>query len=138
MSNIKCTNCGLPNFAYEDACKRCGSSLTRQINKSRAKRPRRFSLSSVLIVVFVAGFAYYAYNGMQQSADEVWAGEQQRLAEQKKDKNAGLSRTEYEKSRSTAYGSSIQSSNSFAAHNQHIQQTEQLMQQASTNTQPSQ
>ena len=133
MSSVKCTSCGLPNFVHEDACRRCGSSLIRQANKSKARRPRRFSFSSILIIAFVAGFAYYAYYGMQRSADEVWAGEQKRLAEQQKDKNAGLSRSEYEKSRSTAYGSSIQNSNSFSQTQSHNQDLQKAMDSA-TNT----
>ena len=130
MSSIRCKNCGLTNFAHEDSCRRCRSSLVRQTNKSKEKRPRRFSIWSFVIVALVGGFAYYAYYGLQKSADEVYANEMKRLEHQKTDKTAGLSRTEYEKSRSTAYGSAIQNSNSLAAHTQHIQDTEKLMQTA--------
>ena len=131
MSSIKCQNCGLTNFVHEDSCRRCRSSLVRQANKRKAKRPRRFSIWSFVIVALVGGFAYYAYYGLQKSADEVYANEMKRIEQQKTDKSAGLSRTEYEKSRTTAYGSAIQNSNSLAAHTQHIQDTEKLMQTAS-------
>lgn len=127
MSSNKCKNCGLTNFAYDDACRRCGRPFAPR-PKTKQRRPRRFSVSSFLIVAFVAGFAYYSYYGLQQSADDVYASEKKRLEEQKKDKTAGLSRSEYEKQRSQTYGSAIQSSNSFAAHNEHIQQTQQAMQ----------
>jgi hypothetical protein len=89
-----------------------------------------------VIVVLVAGFAYYAYYGIQKEADEIKANEANRLAQQQMDKTAGLSRGEYQKQRAASYGSAIQSSNSLAAHNQHVQETEKLMQ-ASSNTQPS-
>src|SRR4030095_14028612 len=103
MSSIKCQNCGLFNFEYDDTCRRCGSSLIRQTNKSKARRPRRFSIWSFVIVALVAGFAYYAYYGLQKSADEINANEAKRLAEQKKDKNGGLSRSEYKKFQSNTY-----------------------------------
>jgi hypothetical protein len=130
MSSIKCESCGLFNFEYEDTCRRCGSSLVRQANKSKARRPRRFGISSLVIVAFVGGFAYYAYHGLQKEADEIYANEMKRVEQQKSDRTAGLSRNEYEKHRTGAYGSAVQNSNSFAAHNQHIQETEKLMQTA--------
>lgn len=130
MSSIKCRNCGLANFAYDDRCKRCGNSLSETTRKSKARRPRRFSISFLVIIALAAGFAYYAYYGMQKSAEDIYANEIKRVAEQQTDKTAGLSRSEYEKQRSGTYGSAIQNSNSFAAHNQHIQDTEKLMQTA--------
>ncbi|MFL6467774.1 MAG: hypothetical protein ACJ72Z_07430 [Pyrinomonadaceae bacterium] len=133
MSSNKCKNCGLANFAYDDVCRRCGISFAVK-GKSKAMRPRRFSLSSLLIIAFVGGFAYYVYQGMQSSADEVYAGEMRRLAEQKKDKTAGLPRTEYDRQRAGSYGNALQSSNSFAGHNQHIEDTQKAMQ-AATNAQ---
>jgi hypothetical protein len=128
MSSIKCKNCGLANFPHEDACRRCRGSLIRQNNKTKTRTPRRFSLSGLVIVAFVAGFAYYAYYGLQKEADEIYANEMKRLEQQKTDKTAGLSRSEYEKHRTGAYGTAIQNSNSFAAHGQHIKDTEKLMQ----------
>src|SRR5262245_49939152 len=107
MSSNKCKNCGLTNFAYDDACRRCGSPFVPK-PKTKQRRPRRFSFSSLLIVGFVAGFAYYSYYGLQQSADDVYASEKKRVEEQKKDKTAGLSRSQYEKQRSQTYGSAIQ------------------------------
>ena len=129
MSSNKCKNCGLTNFAYDDTCRRCGSPFAPK-PKTKQRKPRRFSFSSLLIVVFVAGFAYYAYYGLQQSADDVYASEKKRIEEQKKDKTAGLSRSEFEKQRSGTYGTAVQGSNSFAAHNERIQQTQKAMQTA--------
>jgi hypothetical protein len=83
-----------------------------------------------LIIVFVGGFAYYAYYGLQKSADDVYAGEAQRLAQQKNDKSAGLSRSEYQKQKTETFGSAVKNSNSFAAHNEHIAETEKAMQAA--------
>ena len=131
MSSIKCKNCGLKNFAYEEACRRCGELFSK---KSKVRRPRRFSLGSLLIVAFAGGFAYYAYYGMQKSADDVYAGEMKRIETQKTDKTAGLSRSEYQKQRTGTFGSAIKSSNSFSAHNEHIAETQRAME-AASNTQ---
>ena len=128
MSSKKCKHCGLPNFPHEDACQRCGELFMR--NKGRGPRPR-FSFGSLLIVACVGGFAYYAYYGLQKSADDVYAGEAKRLAEQKKDKTAGLSRSEYEKQRTGTFGSAVKSSNSLSAHNEHIAETQKAMEAAS-------
>ena len=130
MNSTKCKTCGLFNFPEEYTCRRCGSSLIRQANKSKASRPRRFSISGFVIVAFVAGFAYYAYYGLQKEADEIYANEMKRVEQQKSDRTAGLSRSEYEKHRSGAYGSAIQNSNSLAAHDQRIRETERMMQTA--------
>lgn len=129
MSSNTCKNCGLVNFAYDESCKRCGNAFE-QKGKSKPWKPRRFSLSSLVIVAILGGFAYYAYHGLQRSADDVYAGEMKRIEEQKKDKTAGLSRSEYEKQRTQTYGSAVQNSNSFAAHNEQIQQTQKAMEAA--------
>jgi hypothetical protein len=130
MSSTKCKTCGLFNFEFDDTCRRCGSSLIRQANKSKAGRPRRFSISGLVIVAFVAGFAYYAYHGLQKEADEIYANEMKRVEQQKSDRTAGLSRSEYEKQRSGAYGTAIQNSNSLAAHDERIRETQRMMQTA--------
>jgi hypothetical protein len=83
-----------------------------------------------LIIAFVGGFSYYAYYGLQKSADDIYAGEAQRLAQQKNDKSAGLSRSEYQKQKTETFGSAVKNSNSFAAHNEHIAETEKAMQAA--------
>ena len=129
MSSIKCKNCGLPNFQHDDACRRCGTPFLKK--KSKGRRPRRFSFGSLLIVAFLGGFAYYAYYGMQKSADDVYAGEIKRIETQKQDKTAGLSRSEYQKERTETFGSAIKGSNSFAAHNEHMAETQRAMQAAS-------
>ena len=87
-------------------------------------------MSGFVIVAIVAGFAYYAYYGLQKEADEIYANEMKRLEQQRTDKTAGLSRSEYEKQRTGTYGSAIQNSNSLAAHTQHVKDTEKLMQTA--------
>lgn len=129
MSSIKCKNCGLKNFEYEDACRRCGELFLKK--KSISRRPRRFSFTSLLVVAFVGGFAYYAYYGLQKSADDVYSGEIKRIEAQKQDRTAGLSRSEYEKQRTGTFGSAIKNSNSLSAHNERIAETQKAMQAAS-------
>jgi hypothetical protein len=128
MSSIKCSHCGLQNFAYDDGCRRCGQPFLKK--KSKLRRPRRFSFGSLLIVAFAGGFAYYAYYGMQKSADDVYAGEMKRIEQQKQDKTAGLSRSEYQKQRAGTFASAIKESNSLTAHNERIAETQKAMQDA--------
>src|SRR5688500_12701622 len=110
MNSIKCKNCGLSNFGHEDACRRC--SILFGYNSIESPKPRRFSFTSLLFVAFFAGLAYYVYYGMQKSADHVYASEMKRIAQQKADNTAGLSRNEYEKQRTANFGSAIKNSNS--------------------------
>ena len=124
MSSIKCKHCGLSNFAYEESCRRCGERFPL---KSKSRKPSRFSLSSLIMIAFVSGSAYYVYYGLQKSADDVYASETKRVEEQKRDKFAGLSRTEYDRKRVGAYGNALQNNNSFAAHDRHIQETQKAM-----------
>ena len=132
MSSIKCKNCGLANFQYDDVCRRCGTAFLKK--KSKGRRPRRFSFGSLLIVAFAGGFAYYAYYGMQKSADDVYAGELKRIEQQKHDKTAGLSRSEIQKQKTGTFATAIKESNSFSAHNERIAETQKAMQ-AATNAQ---
>jgi hypothetical protein len=104
------------------------------LKKSKVRRPRRFSFGSLLIVAFVGGFAYYAYYGIQKSADDVYAGEMKRIEQQKQDKTAGLSRSEIEKQRTGTFATAIKNSNGLSAHNERIAETQKAMQ-AATNAQ---
>src|SRR5215216_1451364 len=133
MSSTKCKNCGLKNFSHENACKRCGEPFSLK-PKSKGPRPRRFSFSSLMMIALVGGIAYYAYQGVQSSTDDVYVKELKRLEEQKQDKTAGLSRTQYEKQRAGTYGAAVQNSNSIAAHNEHLRETEKAEQAATSAT----
>jgi hypothetical protein len=83
-----------------------------------------------LIVAFAGGFAYYAYYGMQKSADDVYAGEMKRIEQQKQDKTAGLTRSEIQKQRTGTFATAIKESNSFSAHNERLAETQKAMQAA--------
>ena len=131
MSSIKCKNCGLTNFQYDDAGRRCGELF---LKKSKVRRPRRFSFGSLLIVAFAGGFAYYAYYGLQKSADDVYAGEMMRIEQQKQDRTVGLSRSEIEKQRTGTFATAIKNSNGLAAHDERMAETQKAMQ-AATNAQ---
>jgi hypothetical protein len=43
MSNVKCANCGLVNFADEEKCKRCGLSLTGAEATSSDTQPANYT-----------------------------------------------------------------------------------------------
>lgn len=136
MNSIKCQNCGLTNFSSEIECRRCAYQFAPVVKKSkREKRPRNFSLSSLLLVASVGGLVYYFFAGTQDSMDEINANEAKRVASQPAvQPAAGLSRTQYDQQRAGTYGNAVANSASLQAHQQHVDDTQKTMQQIS-NTQ---
>lgn len=127
MSSIKCKNCGLSNFSSEVECQRCGT-LFRPVN--RDKRPSRFSLTPLLMAALLGTFAYYLYDGAQDSIEKVNAVDAKRVAAQPA-AQPRLSRSEYERQQSGHFGDAVRNSSSLNAHQQQIKQTEKTMQQIS-------
>ncbi|MEO8041013.1 MAG: hypothetical protein ABI646_00260, partial [Acidobacteriota bacterium] len=69
MNSIKCKNCGLNNFSSEAECRRCGFSFSKPAKPRREKKPRSFSLSTLLIVALLGGLAYYVFVGTENSIE---------------------------------------------------------------------
>ena len=132
MNSIKCKNCGLNNFSVESECRRCGQSFTQPRRKKAGKRPRRFGITSLLMIAAVLGVVYYFYTGVQSSMAEIDAAEAKRVASQPelKPEQKGLSRSQSDQQRSGAYGNAVKNSPSLNAHQKHIQETEKAMEQA--------
>ena len=139
MNSIKCRNCGLSNFAIENECRRCGSALYGSGGRSAAKekRPRRFSVISLVIYAALAIGGYYLYQSFLKSVNEVNANDAYRVGTQppQKPQQAGLSRTEYDRQRSSQVGNALKENPSFAAQKQHDADTQRAMQQASNSQQ---
>ena len=133
MNSIKCKNCGLSNFSVETECRRCGYSFIQTRKRTVGKRPRRFSIWSLMMIAAILGVVYYFYNGVQNSMAEIDAAEAKRAASQlaPKPEQKGLSRTQSDQQRSGTYGNAVKNSPSLNAHQKHIQETEKAMQQAS-------
>ena len=131
MNSIKCKNCGLNNFSVESDCRRCGYSFI-QPRRKTGKRPRRFSIWSLMMISAILGVVYYFYNGVQNSMAEIDSAEAKRVASQPelKPEQKGLSRSQSDQQRSGTYGNAVKNSPSLNAHQKHIQETEKAMQQA--------
>ena len=137
MNSIKCKNCGLKNFASDAECRRCGLSFLKTAKAKREKAPRRFGISTLVMVALLGGLAYYVLVGTENSMEQINANEAKRVASQPAERPVvpGLSRSEYDRQKSMTYSQAVKNSASLSAHQQHIDQTEKAMQQVS-NSQP--
>jgi hypothetical protein len=127
MNSIKCKYCELPNFADAMACKRCGNRL----HMYKDKRPRRYSVLSLLTFAGLAVLAYYMFGGFESSMNEINAIEANRIAANGKDSAAGMNRSESDRQRAGQYGGAVRNSNSLAVaqkHNAELQKTMQTAQ----------
>ena len=132
MNSIKCRSCKLSNFPDDVECRRCGAPLYEtNVVKSKQKAPSSFSIYPYLLLAIAIGIGYYFFYGVQDNVSKVNASEAKRLAEQKQDPTAGLSRKEVEKQRTTAIGNAIATNPSLQAHQSHVDETKKLMESGS-------
>lgn len=136
MNSIRCKNCGLKNFPLDTECKRCGYSFVAYPRK-RGKKPRRFSVWSLLMIALVCWVVHYFYQGVQHSMQELEENEARRIAAQPKMRSAdsGLSRSQSQKRRAGSFGDAVKNSSSLDAHQQRVNQTEKTLQQMSNSKQ---
>lgn len=127
MSSIRCKYCGLTNFADAFECKRCGRQLSASLGRKRQRTPARFSYISLLIFAAVTLLVYYMMGGFEQQMAQINGNEANRVATQRKDADAGLSRTEYDQKRSGQYGSALQNSNSLQENQKHNEDVQKAM-----------
>ena len=132
MNSLKCSNCGLTNFADVFDCRRCGESLfSNRQQKKRVTTPRWFSLWSLLVIAGAVGIVYYFYHGVQVSMQELEQQDQQRQAAQSKVRPKNLSRSQAENQRAGSYAGAVSNSQSLKDHQKHIDETEKAMNQVS-------
>jgi hypothetical protein len=136
MNSIKCNSCGLKNFSSDVECRRCGHSFIVEQKKKAQRPPRRFSMWSLLMIVFVLGLVYYFYNGVQGTMEEINTNEAPRVRSQPKESPStpGLSRSENDRRRSGHYGDAVKDSQSIKAHEQRSKDTEKAIQQISNSS----
>ena len=135
MSSIKCSNCGLTNFADAEFCTRCRLPFNFRAKTKTERRGPRISLVSLLAFSVVAIIVYYMIGGFEQSMNDINAAEANRAASQARQPDAGLSRTEYDQKRAAAYGSAVQNSNSLGEAQKHNEDINKMMQPPHGNTQ---
>jgi hypothetical protein len=135
MKSIKCKNCGLSNFSSEVECRRCGNSFLKTAQTKSERPPRRFSLSTLLMVALACGLVYYFYSGSRDSMEKVNANDAKRVASQPEERpvTPGLSRSQYDQQKAGTYGDAVKNSSSLGAHQQHINDSQKMMQQISNN-----
>ena len=135
MKSIKCKNCGLTNFSSEIECRRCGHSFVQSAKTKKEKAPSRFGPSTLVMVALLGGLVYYFYSGTQTSIEKVNADEAKRAASQPAERpvTPGLSRSQYDQQKAGTYGDAVKNSSSLNAHQQHINESQKVMQQISNN-----
>ena len=130
MRSAKCPNCGLANYSTDVECRRCGKLLYRPTNRVVNHNPsRRNGLATLLIFVVLAAGGYYIYSALQDSVSKVGVNEAKRVAAQPQAQRQqpGLSRTVQDRERSQRVANAVGASNSLAAHEQRVRETENLV-----------
>ena len=127
MRSAKCPNCGLANYSTDVECRRCGKLLYRPTDRVVTdKPPRRNALITLLIFVALGAGGYYIYSEMQASVSNVGANEAKRVAAQPA-QQPGSSRAVQDRERSQRVANAVGASNSLAAHEQRVRETENMM-----------
>ena len=127
MRSAKCPNCGLANYSTDVECRRCGKLLYRPTDRVVTdKPPRRNALITLLIFVALGAGGSYIYSEMQASVSKVGANEAKRVAAQPA-QQPGSSRAVQDRERSQRVANAVGASNSLAAHEQRVRETENMM-----------
>jgi hypothetical protein len=127
MRSAKCPHCGLANYSTDVECRRCGKLLYRPTDRVVTdKPPRRNALITLLIFVALGAGGYYIYSEMQASVSKVGANEARRVAAQPAQQPAS-SRAVQDRERSQRVANAVGASNSLAAHEQRVRETENMM-----------
>lgn len=127
MRSGKCPNCELANYSTDVECRRCGKLLYRPTDRVVTdKPPRRNALITLLIFVALGAGGSYIYSEMQASVSKVGANEAKRVAAQPA-QQPGSSRAVQDRERSQRVANAVGASNSLAAHEQRVRETENMM-----------
>ena len=133
MNSIKCSKCGLSNFAGEEHCRRCSAQLHHPTQVRRQKRPRRFSVVSLALYAALIFGGYHLYDGAKRSIEEQSANDAYRVGTQasQKPQRASFSRTEQDRQRASQFSNNLRDNPSFQTKRKQEEETQKAMRQAS-------
>ena len=133
MNSIKCSTCGLSNFAGEPQCRRCSAQLQHSTSLRKEKRPRRFSVISIALYAALIFGGYHLYLGAKASIEEVNTNDIYRVGTQppQKPQQARISRNEQDRQHAIQVGSALKDSPALQAKRKQEEETQKAIQQAS-------
>src|SRR6186713_1077575 len=118
MNSIKCKNCGLSNFASDFECRRCGFALLSAPKSKKEKRPRSWSLGTLLMITIIGGLAYYVFTGTEESIKQVTNEQNNRGGAKPAERPLapGSTRNEYDRQKTQTYAGAVRDSKSLSDH----------------------
>jgi len=134
MKGIKCSECGLTNFRSETMCRRCGRAIGEYkaaVNNRRNPREaakRSSWLYTVLIITLIGGGAYYLYNGILQSFEQIQPQQQQPPPRSATNLPQPATRTESDRQRAEPYKNAVRNSQGVAESERRTAETQKLTQ----------
>lgn len=123
----------MPNFPTDGNCRRCSAQLFSGSPIKLEKRPRRFSVISLVIYAALIFGGYHLYQEAKRSVEDVDKSEAFRVGMQApvKPQQAGLSRTEQDRQRAKQFADNLKDNPSFKAKRQQEEQTQKAIEHAS-------
>ena len=129
MTSIKCTSCGLTNFATEEQCKRCGAILgfgDFAATRESSAMPRRISLGKpILLVVFAFG-GYYVYSNYLSTPAKP-KPKAENATKMSDIEPSQQTRSEMEKERTKRIATAVGAAPGLNAHETRTKETDRLM-----------
>jgi hypothetical protein len=129
MNSIKCTSCGLTNFATEEQCKRCGAALgfgDFASTRESTSMPRRIMLGRPILLLILAFGGYYVYTNYLSAPAKPMP--QKLNAATISDINPSQqTRSEMEKERTKRIATAVGAAPGLNAHETRTKETDRLM-----------
>ena len=133
MSSTKCRSCGLAGSFSDIFCPRCGTPFvirqSGQVNGPREAAKRSSWLYTLLIITLLVGTAYYLFNGVEKSYDEINASEANRMAARpKQSPSPFISRTDTDQRRAEPFKNAVANSPGLATGQKHNDEINRMTQ----------